>query len=90
MALLWDCYPLQHSHWKLFSMSHNVTIGHKNGKAPTIGNNVTVSPSCNIVGGIHIGDNVIVGIGSVVVKDVPANSIVAGNPARVIKNNMRN
>lgn len=73
-----------------FSMSHNVTIGHKNGKAPTIGNNVTVSPSCNIVGDIHIGDNVIVGIGSVVVKDVPANSIVAGNPARVIKNNMMN
>lgn len=71
-------------------MSHNVTIGHKNGKAPTIGNNVIVSPSCNIVGGIHIGDNVIVGIGSVVVKDVPANSIVAGNPARVIKNNMWN
>lgn len=66
-------------------MSHNVTIGHKNGKAPTIGNNVTVSPSCNIVGGIHIGDNVIIGIGSVVVKNVPAKSIIAGNPAKVIK-----
>ena len=68
-----------------FTMSHNVTIGHKNGKAPKIGNYVTISPSCNIVGDICIGDNVIVGIGSVVVKNVPAKSMIAGNPAKVIK-----
>lgn len=66
-------------------MSHNVTIGHKNGKAPKIDNHVTISPSCNIVGDICIGDNVIVGIGSVVVKDIPANSIIAGDPAKVLK-----
>ena len=34
---------------------------------------------------VLLGDNVIVGAGSVVVKDVPSNSIVAGNPARFIK-----
>lgn len=33
----------------------------------------------------YIGDNAIIGAGSVVVKDVPANAIVAGNPARVIR-----
>lgn len=36
-------------------------------------------------GGVRIGDEVIVGAGSVVTKDVPSNSIVAGNPARIIR-----
>ena len=38
-----------------------------------------------ILGPITIGENSIIGAGSVVVKDVPANSVVAGNPAKVIK-----
>ena len=48
-------------------------------KGASIGTNAT------ILGGIIIGENAIVGAGSVVTKDVPANSIVAGNPARVIR-----
>lgn len=44
-----------------------------------LGANVT------IVGKVHIGNNVIVGAGSVVVKDVPDNCIVAGNPAKIIR-----
>lgn len=35
--------------------------------------------------GIKIGDNVVVGSGAIVTKDVPSNCIVAGNPARIIK-----
>lgn len=35
--------------------------------------------------GVRIGDEVIVGSGAVVTKDVPSNTIVAGNPARIIK-----
>ena len=38
-----------------------------------------------IIGPVHIGDNVIIGAGSVVVKDVPSNCVVAGNPAKVIR-----
>ena len=38
-----------------------------------------------VIGGIRIGDNVTIGAGAVVVKDVPDNAIVAGNPARLIK-----
>jgi acetyltransferase-like isoleucine patch superfamily enzyme len=38
-----------------------------------------------IIGDINIGNNVVVGAGAVVVKDVPDNCIVAGNPARIIK-----
>lgn len=52
---------------------------------PTIGNNVDFGVNVTCIGNIHIGDNAIIGAGAVVVKDVPANAIVAGNPAKVIK-----
>lgn len=38
-----------------------------------------------IVGGVTIGDNSIVGAGSVVIKDVPSNTIVGGNPSKIIR-----
>lgn len=50
-----------------------------------IGNNVWFGAGVTVLPGITIGDNSIVGAGSVVTKDVPANVIVAGNPARLIR-----
>ncbi|PGM54631.1 sugar O-acetyltransferase [Bacillus sp. AFS053548] len=50
-----------------------------------IGDDVWIGGSCTILPGITIGDNSIVAAGSVVTKDVPSNTIVAGNPAKVIK-----
>ena len=51
----------------------------------TIGNNVWIGGSVTIIGGVTIGDNAVVAAGSVVIRDVPANTLVAGNPARVIR-----
>lgn len=62
----------------------NVTIGNKNG-SPTLGNNVIIYANSVIIGKINIGDNAIIGAGSIVLKDIPANEIWAGNPARFIK-----
>lgn len=56
--------------------------------AATIGDNVTIGAGAIVIGGITIGNNVIIGAGSVVTKSVPDNCIVAGNPARVIKQNI--
>lgn len=50
----------------------------------TIGNNVFIGMNAVILKGTTIGDNVIIGAGSVVTGDIPANSVAAGNPARVI------
>ena len=50
-----------------------------------IGNNVWFGAGVTVLPGITVGDNAIVGAGSVVTKDVPANAIVAGNPARLIR-----
>ena len=58
-------------------------------KGMDIGQNVRIAPFAHIdrtfTAGIHIGDNVVVGAGSIVSKDVPSNSIVAGNPAKILK-----
>ena len=50
-----------------------------------IGSNVYIGINCTILPGVTIGDNVIVGAGSIVAKDIPSNSVAAGVPARVIK-----
>jgi len=47
--------------------------------------NASVGSGVTILAGIEIGQNAIVGAGSVVTKSVPANAIVAGNPAKVIR-----
>ena len=51
----------------------------------SIGNNVWIGGSVTILPGVSIGDNVTIGAGSVVVKDIPSNSIAVGNPCRVVK-----
>lgn len=50
-----------------------------------VGNDVWFSYGCLIKGGVTIGDGAIIAAGAVVVKNVPAYSIVAGNPAKVVK-----
>jgi maltose O-acetyltransferase len=50
-----------------------------------IGNNVWIGGGAIINPGITIGDNSVIGSGSVVTRDVPPNVVVAGNPARVLK-----
>lgn len=50
----------------------------------TIGNNVFIGMQSTILKGVTIGDNVIIGANSLINKDIPSNSVVAGNPAKVI------
>ena len=50
-----------------------------------IGKNAWVGAGATILPGVTVGDNAVVGAASLVTKDVPANTIVAGNPARTIK-----
>jgi|SRR4051794_32662304 len=52
----------------------------------TVKRGASIGSGATILSKLSIGENAIVGAGSVVTKDVPANSIVAGNPARVLRN----
>lgn len=76
----------------LSSDFHNIEPGDRwNSKVPPIskdviiGDNVWVGNSAKILKGVNVGDNAVIAAGSIVVKDVPPNVIVAGNPAIEVK-----
>lgn len=54
-------------------------------KPVRIGNNVFVGTQCVILKGVNIGDNAVIAAGSIVVKDIPANEVWGGNPAKFIR-----
>ena len=72
---------------KNFNISQGCLIGNSQGKrggVPVIGNNVCMNANSVIVGGCHIGNNVLIAPGAFINFDVPDNSIVIGNPGKVI------
>lgn len=50
-----------------------------------VGNNVWIGAQVCVLPGVTIGDNCVIGAGSVVTKDIPANSLALGNPCRVVR-----
>lgn len=67
------------------SFHHRFGIYHKGPQKVTIGRGVWLAASSIILPGVSVGEGAIVAAGSVVSRDVPAYTMVAGNPARVIK-----
>lgn len=74
-----DCFILQ-----------GVTIGGGKGGSPIIGNNVFIGAGATIIGNIRIGNNVKIGAGAIVVSDVPDNSTVVCEKARIIEHSKQN
>ncbi len=70
------------------TLYHGVTLGGtswKKGKRhPTIGNNVVIGAGAKVLGPVHIGDNTRIGANSVVVNDIPPNSVVVGIPGKIV------
>jgi acetyltransferase-like isoleucine patch superfamily enzyme len=77
---------LDHDH-VFESKDRTLILSNKKSTKPIIiGNNVWLGDKVTVTKGVKIGDNVIIGANSVVTKDIPSNSLAAGNPANVIKN----
>jgi len=70
---------------RIFTIGHPKEIGNLKAAPVVIKDHAWISYNVSILKGVTIGEGAIVGAGSVVTKDVPAWSIVAGNPARVIR-----
>jgi maltose O-acetyltransferase len=64
--------------------STKFVVGHTKLGRVTIGNRCFLGDSVLVLPGVEIGDDCIIGAGSVVVKSIPARSVAAGNPAKVI------
>lgn len=60
-------------------------IGRVGNNYPTIGDNVYIAANATVIGDITIGNNVIIGAGAVVTKSIPDNSVVVGNPGKIIR-----
>jgi len=73
---------------RLISVNHGVNDEYKNTntKPIKIGNNVWLGTNVIILPEVSIGNNVVVGAGSVVTKSFPDDVVIVGNPARIIKN----
>lgn len=70
-----------------FNISQGTVIGISQGRSagvPVIGDNVCMNANSVVVGGIRIGDNVLIAPGAFVNFDVPSDSVVIGNPGRII------
>lgn len=75
-------------HCMIATLNHGFAPEHRHDLHPLpvrIGNNVWVGANVTILPGVSIGDNAIVAAGAVVTKDIPANMLAAGIPAKVIR-----
>ncbi len=64
--------------------STNIPLGYSKVGKVVIGDNVFIGADAIVLPGVHIGNNVIIGAGTIVAKSILENSVVVGNPARVI------
>lgn len=79
----WSCHPENHNYDDL-----NVSIRHQgvSRKGIKIGKNCWIGSKVTVLDGVQIGDGCIIAAGSVVTQSFPENSIIAGVPAKILKN----
>ena len=79
-----NCFISGQSHHYEDVSKHFLRQGIQTGQV-VIGKNVWIGANSVILPGVKIGDNSVIGAGSIITEDVPAYSVVVGNPARIIK-----
>jgi acetyltransferase-like isoleucine patch superfamily enzyme len=75
VSLITSGHPLEPSRRRAFTTARPIVIER----------NVWIAAGATVIGGVTVGENAVVAAGSVVTRDVPQNTLVGGNPARVIR-----
>jgi acetyltransferase-like isoleucine patch superfamily enzyme len=75
VSLITSGHPLEPSRSRAFTTAKPIVIER----------NVWIAAGATVIGGVTVGENAVLAAGSVVTRDVPANTLVGGNPARVIR-----
>ena len=75
VSLITSGHPLEPARRRAFTTAKPIVIER----------NVWIAAGATVIGGVTVGENAVVAAGSVVTRDVPANTLVGGNPARVIR-----
>ncbi|MCU1406317.1 MAG: transferase hexapeptide repeat containing protein [Glaciihabitans sp.] len=83
-SMLADCLIMDTDFHSISVNRHEAVANVKTGSV-SIGKNVWIASKTILLRGVNVGDNSVIAAGSVVAKNVPANVLVAGNPARVVR-----
>lgn len=85
VTLVTAMHPLRYQDRNLRTRPDGTTYDLEYAKPITIGNNCWLASNVTVIGGVTIGDGCVIGAGSVVTRDIPANSLAVGNPCRVLR-----
>ena len=85
VSILTAMHPLKWQERNLYEREDGVMTDKEYGKPIMIGDNCWIGGNVTICGGVTIGDVCVIGAGSVVTRDIPANTLAAGNPCKVIR-----
>lgn len=85
VSIMTPVHPLRYQDRNLKEKADGTLYDDEYAKPITIGNNCWIASCVTVTGGVTIGNGCVIGAGSVVTRDIPANSFAAGNPCRVIR-----
>ncbi len=85
VSLMATSHPLLPKEWTAMQYEDGHVSMSEYAEEIHIGNNVWLACNVVVLGGVHIGDNAVIGAGSVVTKDVPADYLAFGNPCKPVR-----
>lgn len=85
VSIMTPVHPLRYQDRNMKEKADGTLYDDEYAKPITIGNNCWIASCVTVTGGVTIGNGCVIGAGSVVTRDIPANSFAAGNPCRVIR-----